>query len=105
MLWKVISEVIETKKAVKNSGIESLNFDQMNDHFIDTPLELSNNFNNELIFKDLNPFTVNSYTLPNVNESDVQNIISKLDNNKSIGFDGIKPQFLKISTSLTPIIT
>ena len=105
-LWNIISEVTQTKTSEKlNQQIPKFDVNLMNNYFIETPIKLSEKFENNLILSDLSSINDINFSLPFTTDTEVQTIISKIDNKKSCGFDNISPKLLKMSTVLVPIIT
>ena len=77
----------------------------LNDHFINTPIDLSNSFANNDIFEDLQPLSDKTFSLPTVSEDKILAHINNMDSKKSIGCDGISSKLLKISSLVfIPII-
>lgn len=103
-LWKIISEVIQTKKSF-NIEKSAYDLNQMNDSFIDSALKLSRSFSENIIFDDLTPKTDKCFSIEETNETVVEKVIEKLDKNKSTGFDGISAKLLKTTKSIVPVIT
>ena len=91
-LWKVISNVVETKKSKKTkNSVLNLNINELNNHFVgsatSTPNTTTNvlhyNFDTNLVFNE-------------VTEEKVESLLNKLDINKSVGSDGISTKVIKI---------
>ena len=95
-LWKILSEVVQLKKSTVCKSNVDVN--ALNDHFINTPIDLSNSFANNDIFEDLQPLSDKTFSLPTVSEDKILAHINNMDSKKSIGCDGISSKLLKISS-------
>ena len=105
-MWKIINEVIPTKKSSKtNDFTNSLTLDEINEHFVSTPQQMVNSFGSLQAFDNLTPRSDNTFSLPTVSENKVKEIIEKFDERKSVGSDGISTKLLKRCLFLVPFIT
>lgn len=105
-MWKTISENISTKKSKRTQNIiNDFDVNAMNDHFIQTPEKLVKNFGDNFHFEVMTPICENSFSLPEASEQDISDIISKLDENKAVGCDGISAKLLIRFSILVPLIT
>ena len=104
-MWKTIYNVIPTKKS-KRYQKSKVVFDvnEMNNHFIQTPETLVRGFGNTSHFEDMTPLTENVFTLPVVEEKEVNEIINNFDETKAIGSDLISVKHLKRLLVLVPLI-
>ena len=106
-LWKVISEVVETKNSSKCLKTNKFDVNLMNDNFIQTPLLLNKNFENfenKHYFEDLSAITDKCFRIMPITEDKITEVLQKTDSKKSIGIDGISTKFLKICLFLIPIL-
>ena len=105
-MWKTISQVIPTKKS-KKSHENNLDFDlnELNNHFIQTPQTLVESFGQNFHFEDISSLCEKSFSMPKVTEYDVEEIVNKLDENKSVGCDDISAEHLTRHPSLLPLLT
>ena len=61
-------------------------------------------FGPDLHFQNLLPLTSNTFSLTNITEKEVEEYIDKIDQNKSVGCDGISAKLLKNALFLEPLI-
>ena len=94
-----MSKVVHTKKTDNRLKVAvDLNVDELNKHFID-----SSNLNEDnpvIIDNDINILTDKIFSLPETNEEEVGNELTKLNARKATGFDCISSKILKISALL-----
>jgi hypothetical protein len=104
-LWKVMSEVVNTKNANKKiNKTWDVNVDELNNYFIRSTLssEVNQTFN---INNDLILLTDKTFNLPEVSAEEVENTLSNLNARKATGMDGISSKILKLSAVfLAPIL-
>lgn len=101
--WKIINGLMETNYTKKTKDIRhELDVNEMNNHFINVNNNHSNNISDiqENIPTVLEPFSLTSTT-----EEDIKEIIHKLDEKKSIGFDCISAKQLKCLPNIPLILT
>jgi hypothetical protein len=107
--WKVLKTLIPTKSSKKSipndfSSVEinALNFNQ---HFINTPIELTKNIepSEESLKVDL--LTDKTFSLPCVSTEEVIDIMMKMDSKKAVGPDGLLVRFLQlIINEISPVL-
>ena len=94
-----MSKVVNTKKTDNRLKVAvDLNVDELNKHFID-----SSNLNEDnpvIIDNDINILTDKIFSLPETNEEEVGNELTKLNARKATGIDCIPSKILKISALL-----
>ena len=104
-LWRIVDEIIPTKKSMKNKVKENdLNLDQINHHFVTIPTQMVQAFGESYQFDDLSPKSDQTFSLPEVSEEAVKKIIENLDPKKSVGFDGLSAKLFKKCMFLLPFI-
>jgi len=82
--------------------INALNFNQ---HFINTPIELTKNIEPTEESLKVNLLTDKTFSLPCVSTEEVINIMMKMDSKKAVGPDGLLVRFLQlIINQISPVL-
>ena len=97
-LWKTISQIIVSKRREKYNQKLELDVNKLNNHFINSTLQMAQNFDN--IDTQIASQSFSGFLLKEIKCEDILKIISSMNSNKSCGYDGLTITMIKICSHI-----